>query len=70
MANPSKVHWHAVKWILCYLQGTTNVDLVYDRGSDINSSVIEYVDLDYAGDLDKRRFLASYVFTLSGCAIS
>jgi hypothetical protein len=41
MANPGKVHWQAVKWTLRYLQGTTDVGLVYDRGSDVNS--------DYAG---------------------
>jgi hypothetical protein len=70
MANPGKVHWQAVKWILRYLRGTTNVGLVYDRGSGINSSVIGYVDSDYAGDLDKRRSLTGFVFTLSGCAIS
>jgi hypothetical protein len=28
------------------------------------------VDSDYAGDLDKRRSLTGFVFTLSGCAIS
>jgi hypothetical protein len=42
----------------------------YDRGSGIGSSVIGNVDSDYAGDLDKRRFLTGCVFTLSGFAIS
>jgi len=28
------------------------------------------VDSDFVGDLDKRRSLAGYVFTLSECAIS
>jgi hypothetical protein len=70
MANPGKVHWQAVKWILCYLRGTTDVGLVYHRGSGISSSVIGYVHLDYASDLDKRRSLTGFVFTLSGCAIS
>lgn len=28
-----------------------------------------YADSDYAGDLDKRKSLTIYVFTLSGCAI-
>lgn len=28
------------------------------------------MDLAYAGDLDKRRSLTGYVFTLLGCAIS
>jgi hypothetical protein len=49
MANPGKVHWQAVKWTLRYLQGTTDVGLVYDRGSDVNSNVIGYVDSDYSG---------------------
>ena len=29
-----------------------------------------YVDLDFAGDLDKRKFTIVYVFTLAGGAIS
>jgi hypothetical protein len=41
-----------------------------DRGSGIGSNVIGYVDSDYASDLDKRRSLRGYVFTLPGCAIS
>jgi len=70
MANSRKVHWKAVKWILRYLRGTTNIGLVYDKGSGVNSHVIGYVDSDYAGDLDKRRSLTGFFFTLSECAIS
>lgn len=70
MGHPGKVHWQAVKWILRYLRGTADVGLVYDRSSKTCSSVFGYVDSDYAGDLDKRRSLTGYVFTLSGCAIS
>ncbi|KAG8485910.1 hypothetical protein CXB51_020233 [Gossypium anomalum] len=29
-----------------------------------------YVDADFAGDLDRRRSLTGYVFTIGGCAIS
>ena len=32
--------------------------------------VARYVDSDYAGDLDKRKSLIGYVFTIGGCAIS
>ena len=70
MANSSKVHWQAVKWILRYLHGTADVGLFYDRGSDISSSVIGYFDSHYTNDLDKRRSLTDFVFTLSRCAIS
>jgi hypothetical protein len=59
-----------VKWILHYLWGTTDVGLVYDKGSGISFSAIDYVDSNYASDLDKRRSLTGFVFTLSRCAIS
>ena len=29
-----------------------------------------YIDADYAGDLDQRRFTMSYVFTLAECIVS
>ncbi|KAG8481151.1 hypothetical protein CXB51_025916 [Gossypium anomalum] len=32
--------------------------------------VIGYVDADFAGDLDRRRSLTGYSFTIEGCAIS
>ena len=70
MANPGKTHWQAVKWILRYLRGTMNFGLIFDRDVDLSSKVTGFVDSDYAGDLDKRRSLTGYVFTLCGSAIS
>ena len=35
-----------------------------------NRGVVGYVDSDYAGDLDKRRSLKGYIFTVFGCTIS
>jgi hypothetical protein len=70
MANLGKEHWQAVKWILRYLRGTADVGLVYDNASTDSSSVVGFVDSNYVGDLDKRRFLIGYVFTLSGCTIN
>jgi hypothetical protein len=32
--------------------------------------LVGYVDSDYAVDLDKRRSLTGYVFTVGGCAVS
>jgi len=52
------------------LQDTSDVGLIYDKSNGINSSVTIYVDSDYFGNMDKRRSLTSFVFTLSGCAIS
>ncbi|KAG8472744.1 hypothetical protein CXB51_034629 [Gossypium anomalum] len=57
----------SVQWILRYLRGTTDVCLQFGRTED---GVIGYVDADFAGDLDRRRSLTGYVFTIGGCAIS
>lgn len=48
---------------------TLDIELVYNRGKDTSNSVVEYVDFDYR-DLDKRRSLIEYVFTLCDGAIS
>ena len=67
MVNPGKEHWSAVKRILRYVKGTSNVALCYG-GS--NFTVRGYVDSDYAGDLDKSKSTSGYVFTLVGGAVS
>ena len=59
-----------MKWILHYLRGTSNVGLIFDRNHNTSNSIVGYVDSNYAGDLDKRRSLIGYIFTLSGSAIS
>ena len=51
-----------------YLRGSTDVYLVFE--SQKNCGVVGYVDSDYAGDLDKRRSLTSYILTVFRCTIS
>ena len=67
MTNPGKEHWKAVQWIFRYLRGSTDVCLQFGRTRD---EVVGFVDSDYAGDLDKRRSLTGYIFSVGGCAIS
>ncbi|XP_075108916.1 secreted RxLR effector protein 161-like [Nicotiana tabacum] len=69
MACPSKEHWQAMKWILRYLKGTADVGLTFYKDK-LSESLVGYVDSDYAWDLDKRRSLTGYIFTLSGIVIS
>ena len=65
MVNPEKQHWDAVKWIFRYLKGTTDYGITFVRqNSDL--LVVRYVDADYVGDLDDRRSITCYVFTLTG----
>ena len=70
MHDPGKDHWEAVKWVLRYIQGTIDVGLVFKKDSTSNQECVGYVDSDYAGDLDKRRSITGYVFTLSQAPMS
>ncbi|KAK3040178.1 hypothetical protein RJ639_028428 [Escallonia herrerae] len=65
MGNPGKKHWDAVKWIFCYLAGSTNFGIMFDRDG-AKGEVSGFVDSDYAGDLDFRRSTTGYVFTFYG----
>nr|AAL75759.1 Putative pol polyprotein [Oryza sativa Japonica Group]AAL91607.1 Putative pol polyprotein [Oryza sativa Japonica Group]AAP51772.1 retrotransposon protein, putative, Ty1-copia subclass [Oryza sativa Japonica Group] len=67
MANPGKEHWKAVQWIFRYLRGTADACLKFGR---TDKGLVGYVDSDFAADLDKRRSLTGYVFTISSCAMS
>ncbi len=58
-----------MKWILRYLTDTTDVGLTFDRAK-MSDSVVAYVDSDFTGDLNKRRSLTGYLFTLSESTIS
>ena len=52
------------------MRGTSHVGLVYDKNFDISREIVGYVDFDYVRDLDRRRSLTRYVFTLCGNVIS
>ncbi|CAO2820788.1 unnamed protein product [Amaranthus hypochondriacus] len=68
MSQPGKEHWQAVKRIFRYLKGTSDVGLIY--GGDIQCLVTGYSDSDCAGDIDSRRSMTGYVFTLGGSVVS
>lgn len=68
MENQRKRHWEAVKWILRYLKGASDVGLTFRKSEGI--LVLGNLDSDYAGDLDRRRSTTGYIFTLFGNAIS
>lgn len=70
MGNPGRDHWEAAKWVMRYVKGTVNKGLLYSKEDQFKEEITSYVDSDYAADLDKRRSLTGYVFTLFGNAIS
>ena len=66
ITSPGKCHWQAVKWMLRYLKGTSDLYLVFGRNS---TGLFGYVVSNYAGDLDRRRSLTGCVFTIGSCAM-
>ncbi|KAH9722805.1 hypothetical protein KPL70_006847 [Citrus sinensis] len=70
IGNPGKEHWNGVKWILRYLKGTSDHGILFRKVNGATCEVAGFVDSDFAGDIDKRRFITGFVFTMSGGAIS
>lgn len=70
MANLGKHHWHAVKRMLRYLKRNIGHGILYGRTDKASNHVIGYLDSNLAGDLDKKRSIIVYVFTLCGGIVS
>ncbi|XP_073278706.1 secreted RxLR effector protein 161-like [Primulina huaijiensis] len=71
MADPGENHWEALKWTLSYLKGTSKLGLMFQGQKENSSQPLEgYVDTDFSGNLDTRKSITGYIFTLYGTAIS
>lgn len=70
MHNPGKEYQNAVKLILRYLKDTSHFGLLFDKNSVKEIGVMGFLDSDFAGDLDKRRFISGYIFSLYGSIVS
>lgn len=70
MGNPGRKHWEASKWIVHYLKGTLNKGLIYTKSGFMTDILTGFVDSYYVANLDKRRSLTGYIFTLFGNVIS
>lgn len=75
--NPGPVHWTGVKRLLRYLRGTMDFKLTYSGSSSPSPAGIGsfpalsgYCDADWGSDLNDRRSITGYVFTMAGGAIS
>lgn len=67
-ANPTKQHWTAVKRIMRYLRGTTNLGLAFFP--QVSGKCVGYCDADWGGDLDDRKSTSGYLFQVGGAAVS
>ena len=68
MGYPSKEYWEVVKRIFRYLRGTSDVGLIY--GGDMACLVTGLSNSNYVRDVDGRRSMNDYVFTLGGSVVS
>ncbi|GAB2277235.1 hypothetical protein Dimus_039224 [Dionaea muscipula] len=69
MSEPGLEHWHALKWLLRYLNCTSSVGLVYRKWTE-KLDLVGHVDADFAGDRDSRKSTTAYNFVLGGnCVI-
>ncbi|XP_070019896.1 secreted RxLR effector protein 161-like [Nicotiana sylvestris] len=67
-ANLKESHLTAVKRILRYLKGTTDLCLWYPKGS--NFDLVAYVDADYASFLVDRKNTSGMAHYLGSCLVS
>lgn len=66
---PRKAHWQEVKWILWYLRGTVDVELLFDKTGGLDSCAVGLWILIMQSDHDNRS-LTGYVFTLASCVVN
>ena len=67
LANLGKEHWAGVKWILCYLRGSSKVSLCFGEGHVVLSG---YTGPDMARDIDTRKFTSGFVVLFVGGVVS
>ncbi|XP_031257797.1 secreted RxLR effector protein 161-like [Pistacia vera] len=69
MSNPGNEHWNALKWLMRYINGTVQIGLIFCKRY-ASLDLVGYVDADFAGDQDSRKFITAYYFTLGGNCVS
>lgn len=66
MANPGKVHQKYLKQVLRYLNGLLKGDLKYKKNPQEEDTSEGLVDASYVGNVDTRKSLSGFMFTLFG----
>jgi hypothetical protein len=62
-------HWTAVKRIMRYLKGTSDMKLRFG-GKRVGESLVGYADADWGNDKDERKSVTGYVFAHAGGPLS
>jgi hypothetical protein len=64
MHQPSKIHFGVTKKVLCYVQGTKNYDLMFERNEREDVELFGFCDSDWIGSMDDMKNTFGYCFTL------
>lgn len=65
MSNHGKEHWDALKWLLKYLKGISELGLVFKMNKD-EIILKGYTDSNFTRNRNIRRSASSYFYTLCG----
>jgi len=68
-SNPTEAHLTAATRILCYLKGTLNLAMKYQK-SEIGMQMTGYSDADWASDPDDRHSTTGHLFVIAGGTVS
>ncbi|MBW0538155.1 hypothetical protein O181_077870, partial [Austropuccinia psidii MF-1] len=63
--RPGHCHWSALKHLLCYLKGTRNKCLIYNRTSS-KDPLAGWADADYANMKDDRKSISGFIVLAFG----
>jgi len=58
LLSPDKEHLNAMKWIMRYLRGTTNLGLMFGGKKHV---LVGFTDADIVGDVDSQKSTLSYM---------
>jgi len=67
MARPTMSHWQAMLYLLRYLQGTPTHGILYKSSP---AQFTAYTDASFASDLDTRRSVTGWLFSINGAPVS
>ena len=64
--QPREIHWKAGMRVLRYIKGTQGYGITYAKGNSLSG----FCDSDWAGDIDSRRSVTGYCFSLGSGVVS
>jgi hypothetical protein len=68
MVGPQRVHWIVVNHMLCYLRGTLDYGLLYERSGGV--ALVGFTNVDWEGCAENRKITSTCFFSIGSGIIS